>query len=111
MAIAYKNAGYNLANATATTVYSCPSTKTALVKTILVANTHSTNAVNATVTWVDSTNSNEYYLANAIPVPAYTTLTILAPGILVLETSDYIKAMSSNISGFLSVTVSVQEIG
>lgn len=106
MATTYKNAGLTLSNGSEATVYTAPALTTSIVKTIMVANTTSTS-VSATVKWYDATTP--FVLANAIPVPANSTPTILSSSALILEAGDAIKATSSNSSGFLDITVAVQE--
>lgn len=109
MATIYKNSGKSLTDTTSTTCYTTPALTTSIVKTIILSNTTSTT-VNGSVKWVDSSNANvEYFIVNATPIPANTALTVLSTSAIVLEAGDIIKAISSNASGYIDVTISVQE--
>ena len=90
-------------------VYTCPAATTAIVLTIQITNIDGVNEADASVSWIDSSDSNaETYLIKAVPVPAGSALGMLS-GKLVLEAGDSIKALASADSD-LVISGSVLEI-
>lgn len=80
---------------TAATIYTCPAATVAIVLMAQVANIDGTNEADASVSWIDSSDSNaETYLLKAAPVPAGSALGVLS-GKLVLEAGDTVKALAS----------------
>ena len=94
---------------TAATIYTCPASTVAIVLMAQVANIDGTNEADASVSWIDSSDSAaETYLIKAAPVPAGSALGVLS-GKLVLEAGDTIKALASA-TGDLVVSGSVLEM-
>lgn len=109
----YKNATSSLTGATgpddAVLLYTCPSSTTAIINDIIIANRgHSTQAVTTYLT--DNSASNDLYLISGVSVPMSSNFSPL-PGSLVLEQNDSINFYlgASNISG-VDVVASILEI-
>lgn len=91
------------------TAYTCPAATTAIVLHLQASNVDGTNSADVTVRWTDSSNSNTVTrLANVIPVPAKTSVSVLI-GKLVLEAGDTIAGVASA-DGDLELGGSVLEI-
>lgn len=108
MAEAFKNAKLALGT-TAATIYTCPASTAAIVLLAQVANKHGTNEGDATVTWIDSSDSNaETELLKNSTVVAGSALSAIS-GKLFLEAGDSIKGLASAAST-LVITLAVVEI-
>jgi hypothetical protein len=106
MAHNYKNAKADLTATTATTLYTCPSATTAIVKSILVSE-DSGNADTVTVTLTDSAAA-VFSLFKVKAVGANTTVELLtAP--LVVEESEIVKVTAAT-ANRLHVTASFLEV-
>ena len=106
MAHNYKNAKVDLTATTATTLYTCPTATTAIVKSILVSE-DSGNADTITVTLTD-TASAVFSLFKTKAISANTTVELLtAP--LVVEESEVLKVTAAT-ANRLHVTASFLEI-
>ena len=106
MAHNYKNAKADLTATTATTLYTCPSATTAIVKSILVSE-DSGNADTITVTLTD-TASAVFSLFKTKAISANTTVELLtAP--LVVEESEIVKVTAAT-ANRLHVTASFLEV-
>ena len=106
MAHNYKNAKVDLTATTATTLYTCPTATTAIVKSILVSE-DSGNADTITVTLTD-TASAVFSLFKTKAVSANTTVELLtAP--LVVEESEVLKVTAAT-ADRLHVTASLLEV-
>ena len=106
MAHNYKNAKVDLTATTATTLYTCPTATTAIVKSILVSE-DSGNADTITVTLTDSASA-VFSLFKTKAVSANTTVELLtAP--LVVEESEVLKVTAATANG-LHVTASFLEV-
>ena len=106
MAHNYKNAKVDLTATTATTLYTCPTATTAIVKSILVSE-DSGNADTITVTLTD-TASAVFSLFKTKTVSANTTVELLtAP--LVVEESEVLKVTAAT-ANRLHVTASFLEV-
>ena len=106
MAHNYKNAKADLTATTATTLYTCPSATTAIVKSILVSE-DSGNADTITVTLTDSASA-VFSLFKTKAVSANTTVELLtAP--LVVEESEVLKVTAAT-ANRLHVTASLLEV-
>lgn len=92
MANQYKNAKVDLTDTSDTTLYTCPTAKTAIVKSILVsADTIVAGAITVTIT---DASSNVFSLFSAKAVTANSTLELLtAP--LVIEESEILKVQAA----------------
>ena len=104
MANIYKNAMFDLTTTNKTTVYTCPSNRTALIKSIQITNIHSGSVeVEAFIT--DSSNSDAEHEIAHISL-ASKTVENLAKGTIVLEEGDTLKlkAQTANdIAGIISI--------
>ena len=106
MAHNYKNAKVDLTATTATTLYTCPTATTAIVKSILVSE-DSGNADTITVTLTDSASA-VFSLFKTKAVSANTTVELLtAP--LVVEESEVVKVTAAT-ANRLHVTASFLEV-
>ena len=106
MAHNYKNANVDLTATTVTTLYTCPTATTAIVKSILVSE-DSGNADTITVTLTD-TASAVFSLFKTKAVSANTTVELLtAP--LVVEESEVLKVTAAT-ANRLHVTASFLEV-
>ena len=108
MALTYKNARQAVGTSY-TTVYTCPSATTAVVVVAQMTNVHATASANASLQWLDSSNSNAATrLVNALPIPVNTAASLIT-GPLVLEAGDALQALASATSS-LELSVSITEI-
>ena len=106
MAQNYKNAKVDLTATTVTTLYTCPTATTAIVKSILVSE-DSGNADTITVTLTDSASA-VFSLFKTKAVSANTTVELLtAP--LVVEESEVLKVTAAT-ANRLHVTASFLEV-
>ena len=119
----YTNHKAKLANTSLTTIYTVPTTKTAIIKSIRVANEDTSNDCNITVTLVDS-GSNIFMLEKDRTIQAKRSQELLATGNmaqdsadssvagptpLIAKESEIIKAQAENAND-LSIIISVLEI-
>lgn len=102
MANIYKNKGINLTTTSLTTIYTVPTDRTAILKTIQISNEHaSNNLVEVMVTDTSESTTHEIYhksLASGETVNA-------ALGPIVLESGDILKAqcgVANTIEGIVS---------
>ena len=103
MANIYKNAMFDLTTTSKTTVYTCPSNRTALIKSIQVTNIH-TGTVEVEAFATDSSDSNAEHEVAHISL-ASKTVENLVKGTMVLESGDALKleaASANNIAGIVS---------
>ena len=106
MAHNYKNAKVDLTATTVTTLYTCPTATTAIVKSILVSE-DSGNADTITVTLTDSASA-VFSLFKTKAISANTTVELLtAP--LVVEESEVLKVTAAT-ANRLHVTASLLEV-
>jgi hypothetical protein len=99
----YTNHKAKLANTNLTTIYTVPATKTAIIKSIRVANEDTSNDCNITVTLVD-TGSVIYMLEKDRIIQAKRSQEILATGNMAQDTAD------SNVAGPTPLIVKESEI-
>ena len=119
----YTNHKAKLANTSLTTIYTVSATKTAIIKSIRVANEDTSNDCNITVTLVD-TGSVIYMLEKDRTIQAKRSQELLATGNMAQDTADssvagptpliakeseIIKAQAENAND-LSIIISVLEI-
>ena len=119
----YTNHKAKLANTSLTTIYTVPATKTAIIKSIRVANEDTSNDCNITVTLVD-TGSVIYMIEKDRTIQAKRSQELLATGNMAQDTADssvagptpliakeseIIKAQAQN-GNDLSIIISVLEI-
>jgi len=102
----YKNAKVDLTATTATTLYTCPTATTAIIKSILVSE-DSGNADTITVTITDSASA-VFSVFNVKAVGANATVELLtAP--LVIEESEIVKVTAAT-ANRLHVVASLLEV-
>jgi len=102
----YKNAKVDLTATTATTLYTCPTATTAIIKSILVSE-DSGNADTITVTITDSASA-VFSVFKTKAVGANTTVELLtAP--LVIEESEIVKVTAAT-ANRLHVVASLLEV-
>ena len=119
----YTNHKAKLANTNLTTIYTVPTAKTAIIKSIRVANEDTSNDCNITVTLVDS-GTNIFMLEKDRTIQAKRSQELLATGNmaqdsadssvagptpLIVKESEIIKAQAENAND-LSIIISVLEI-
>ena len=103
MANIYKNAMFDLTTTDKTTVYTCPTDRTALVKSIQITNIHS-GTVEVEAFTTDSSDSGSEHEVAHISL-ASKTVENLVKGTMVLESGDTLKlkaASANNIAGIVS---------
>ena len=106
MANQYKNAKVDLTATTATTLYTCPTATTAIIKSILVSE-DSGNADTITVTITDSASA-VFSVFKTKAIGANTTVELLtAP--LVIEESEIVKVTAAT-ADRLHVVASLLEV-
>ena len=102
MANIYKNAGFNLSTTNLTTVYTVPTDRTAIVKSIQINNDDS-SAIQVEISVTDSSARATYKIYHK-DLPADTTDNgVVSP--LVLESGDIVKiqvATANKIEGIIS---------
>jgi len=103
MANLYKNAMFDLTTTNSTVVYTCPTNRTALIKSIQITNIHSgTIEVEAFTT--DSSTANAEHEVAHISLGS-KTVENLVKGTMVLESGDTLKlkaASANHIAGIVS---------
>lgn len=106
MANQYKNAKVDLTTTNATTLYTCPTAKTAIVKSILVSE-DSGNADTITVTLTDAASA-VFSVFKVKAVGANTTVELLTAPIVV-EESEILKVTAAT-ANRLHVVASLLEV-
>ena len=95
---------------TLATVYTVPSSTTAIVLGMMIGNTTS-SAITSTVTLSSDTSDTEtnadVELLTTTPIPGNSTLELLSGNKIVMQTTDYIRVYGS---GAVDVTLSIMEI-
>tara|TARA_R100000234_G_C4876254_1_gene125412 strand:- start:115 stop:456 length:342 start_codon:yes stop_codon:yes gene_type:complete len=91
------------------TLYTVPSSTTTVVIGLTLANVH-TSQVTASVTVIDSSNSNETsHVIKDAPIPVGSSLEIMSGNKIILEASDIIK-VDCSVADKVSATLSIMEI-
>jgi hypothetical protein len=112
MATAFNNAQLELGTTSTQTLYTAPtnggSTATAVIMSILVANTSGSVSADITVVKQSSGSTEQARVAHIIPVPPNTSLE-LVPNRLVMKNGEILVA-SADGAGILSVILSAMEI-
>ena len=102
MANVYKNSGFNLANTNLTTIYTVPTNRTAIVKSMQI-NNDDASAIQTEIFFTDSSASQTYKIYHKDLAADTTDNGVVAP--LVLESGDIIKiqvATANKIEGVVS---------
>jgi len=109
MANSYVNAITSLSATTATSIYTVPTAKVAIVKTVSVYNTNASNAAALTVQVTDTSASATTTFDKAT-VAAVTRKAFLQNGeVMVLDESDILK-MTAATADYFDVFVSILEV-
>ena len=105
MTIRYKNQGFKQSGTTKTTVFTCPSDATAIVKSVYCANNDASSAILVNMNFVDSSDSSTEYEFFRDDVEAKSQVNATPQG-LNLEAGDAITVQaatgSSKIQGLIS---------
>ena len=105
----FKNAELDLTT-TATDVYTCPVSTTAIVMMLQVSNTTTSDDANVTVQWLDSSNADKVTrLALDYLLEAKQAFSPLVSGKLVLEAGDKLQALADVVSR-AELTLSILEL-
>ena len=105
-----RSKGVALNTTTTTDIISCDSEKVVKVNSIIVANIDGTNSADVTVYFYDNNLSHRTALADAVTVPAKSTLVVIGKDSpIYLEESDQIEAGASANSD-LHLTISYEEL-
>tara|TARA_Y100001938_G_scaffold147639_1_gene229295 strand:+ start:663 stop:1001 length:339 start_codon:yes stop_codon:yes gene_type:complete len=102
MANVYKNSGFNLSNTNLTTIYTVPTNRTAIVKSIQI-NNDDASAIQTEIFFTDSSASQTYKIYHKDLAADTTDNGVIAP--LVLESGDILKiqvATANKIEGVIS---------
>tara|TARA_R110002051_G_C8426475_1_gene452746 strand:+ start:185 stop:520 length:336 start_codon:yes stop_codon:yes gene_type:complete len=94
--------------ASPSTVYTCPSSTTAVLVGLTLANTAASASITATVTLTNNDGDNVTLLKNA-PLPSGSSLEMMSGNKIVMEASDILKAYASAASS-MDCTLSLMEI-
>ena len=108
MASSFKNKTATIGTAnTDQTLYEAPSSTSAVIHGLFMANTHASSNVGVTLKLVDSSNSNAAtVILNAVPIPPNTTLSMDKP--VNLETGDSLKVQATTTD--CEITASILEL-
>ena len=91
------------------TLYTVPSSTTTIILGLMLCNVH-TSQVTASVTVIDSSNSNETsHVIKDIPIPVGSSVELMAGNKVVLEVDDQID-IDCSVADKLSGTLSIMEI-
>jgi len=102
--------GAALTTTTTTDILACPSDKLLKINSIIVANIDGTNAADVTVYFYDSSASLRLAIADAVTVPAKSTLVVIGKDSpIYLAESDQIEAGASA-TGDLHLIISFEEL-
>ena len=90
-------------------LYTAGSGKTTIILGLTLANVH-TSQVTASVTIIDSSNSNETsHVVKDIPIPVGSSMEIMSGNKIVVEASDIVK-VDCSVADKISATMSIMEI-
>ena len=104
MANTYKNTMFDLTTTNKTTIYTCPTTTTALIKTVQVTNIDTGN-IEVEMFATDASNSDAEHELAHVTINS-KTVDNLAKGTIVLEAGDVLKlqaATANKIAGIISI--------
>ena len=91
------------------TLYTVPSSTTTIILGLMLCNVH-TSQVTASVTVIDSSNSNETsHVIKDIPIPVGSSYEVMAGNKIVLEATDSIS-VDCSVADKISATMSIMEI-
>ena len=102
----------NITNDTLNTVYTVPGSTTAIVLGLNLCN-KSASEINANVQVVSDTSDTEtnatVFVTKDTPIPATSSLELLAGNKIVLQATDVLK-VDSDVTGKIDATLSIMEI-
>jgi 3D (Asp-Asp-Asp) domain-containing protein len=106
----FNNAQAQLSSTSVTDVYQAPATagNTAIVLSVMCANVNGTASADISIIKTNSSNTIQSYICFTTPVPADTTLEVVANKI-VLKAGEKLRAQASA-SNYIHVTISSLEI-
>ena len=91
------------------TLYTVPRSTTTIILGLMLCNVH-TSQVTASVTVIDSSNSNETsHVIKDIPIPVGSSYEVMAGNKIVLEATDSIS-VDCSVADKISATMSIMEI-
>jgi len=105
MTIRYKNQGFKQASTSKTTVFTCPSDATVIVKSVYCANNDASSAVLVNMNLVDSSDSSTEYEFFRDDVPAKSQVNATQQG-LNLEAGDAITVQAATGSNTIQGAIS-----
>ena len=105
MTIQYKNQGFKQTDTSKTTVFTCPTNATIIVKSIYCANNDASSAILVNMNFVDSSDSNTEYEFFRDDVAAKSQVNATPQG-LNLEAGDAITVQSATGSGKIQGLIS-----
>jgi len=100
------------------TLYTCPSSTTAIVLGLIITNMHTTLVTVDVILSSDTTtgvntgaaaNNTDMFLLNDTPIPEGSTLEVLSGNKLCLQTTDILK-IDCSITDKISVALTIMEI-
>ena len=109
MTIQYKNQGYKQASTGKTTVLTCPSNATLIIKSIYVANNDASSAIVVNMNLVDSSDSNAEYEFFRNDVAAKSQVNATPQG-LNLEAGDSVTITAATGSNKIQGSISDAQI-
>jgi len=109
MTIQYKNQGFKQAGTGKTTVFTCPSDATVIVKSVYCANNDASSAVLVNMNLVDSSDSSTEYEFFRDDVAAKTQVNATPQG-LNLEAGDSITVQAATGSNTIQGAISYAQI-
>ena len=104
----FKNVGVSLTGTTLTTLYTCPTNFTAIVREIFITNVDGSAAVDITLSWTDTSASATYSLLSTQSIAADSHLRFNDAQI-VLESGDILKAQAGAANDAM-VSVFIEEL-
>ena len=109
MTIRYKNQGFKQSGTGKTTVFTCPSDGTAIVKSIYCANNDASSAILVNMTFIDASDSSAEYEFFRDDVPASTQVNA-SPQSLNLEAGDSVTVTAASGSNKIQGAISYAQI-
>tara|TARA_R100001129_G_scaffold147588_2_gene109060 strand:+ start:5932 stop:6273 length:342 start_codon:yes stop_codon:yes gene_type:complete len=107
MAVRFKNSAAALSTTNLTTVYTCPTNFTAIIKEVIVTNVDGSSAADITLKFTDTSASATFDLVSTKSVAADDFLR-LGDANIILEAGDIFKAQASAAND-LTVSIFIEE--
>ena len=109
MTIRYKNQGFKQASTSKTTVFTCPTDATVIVKSVYCSNSDASSAILVNMNLVDSSDSSTEYEFFRDDVPAKSQVNATPQG-LNLEAGDAITVQAATGSNTIQGAISYAKI-